>query len=259
MKKFLCIALLFISLILNAQTKVEPVYKEKRYPNGKLMYKGYFLKGSPVGEFIRYYSHGAIKAKMNYKNSSVYANLYNERGQLTAKGKYIGKKKDSTWLYYKNNRVVGRDDYCKGLLEGKVVKYFPNGKIADSKEFQNGKKHGKWERYFKDGQLRCNGKYKNGQLHGEFRAYSMSGIKEIEGFFMNNLREGTWCFYNNSGEFLFKVDYENGVPKNLDEFEKMENDDFLRLKKSELNFVDPQDYIDSPEEYIIKSRKSGNK
>lgn len=259
MKNIACIVLLFCSLVLNAQTKSDPEYKEKRYPNGKLMYKGYFQGGRPVGEFIRYYPHGAVKAKMNYKSNAVYADLFNDKAKLVARGKYIGQKKDSTWTYYRNNIVVGKEDYKQGILEGTVNKYFHDGEIADTREWKNGEKHGLWKRYYKNGNVRCKGMYSHGKLHGKFIAYSRSGVMEVEGCFMDNLREGTWCFYNSKGEFLFKVDYKNGVPENLDEFERMENENILRLKDSEMNFVDPQDYIDAPEEYMIKNKRRRKK
>jgi antitoxin component YwqK of YwqJK toxin-antitoxin module len=223
------------------------------------MYKGYFLNGKPVGKFIRYYPHGAIKAKMNYKSNSVYAALFNDKGKLVARGRYLGQKKDSTWTYYRNNIIVGTEDYKHGVVDGYVNKYFFNGKIADSKKWKKGKRHGDWERYYKSGEVKCKGEYKEGKLHGKFISYTESGIIDIEGFFMHNLREGTWCFYNNSGEFLFKVDYKKGVPENLEDLENKENEQFKRLKNSELNFVDPQDYIDSPEEYMMKSKRAGKK
>lgn len=259
MNKLICIILIFCCLSVNAQTKVDPVYKEKRYPNGKLMYKGYFLNGRPVGEFIRYYSHGAIKARMIYKPKAVYADLFNDKGKLVARGKYLNKKKDSTWTYYRNKIIIGKEDYKEGDVDGYVIKYFFNGGIADSKKWKNNKKHGDWERYYKNGKVKCRGEYVKGKLNGKFVAYTESGEIEVDGFFMNNLKEGTWCFYNAKGEFLFKVDYKNGIPVNQEEFEKMENEYFLRLKKSELNFIDPEDYIYSPEEYIKKSKKAGKK
>ena len=257
MNKLVCVVLLFCSIVLNAQTKEDSVYKEKKYSNGNLMYKGYFLNGRPVGEFIRYYPHGAVKAKMNYTGNVVYADLYNEKGQLYAKGMYLDKQKDSTWLYFKNKVIVGREDYRQGLIDGVVSKYFLNGNIADTKKWKNGKKDGLWERYYREGKIKSKGFYKEGKLHGKFISYTESGKIDIEGFFKNNLRDGTWCFYNSEGEFLFKVDYKKGVPENLEELEKKENEYFIRLKNSELNFIDPQEYIDSPEEYMIRSRRSG--
>lgn len=259
LNRLICVVLLLSSFALNAQTKSDTIYKEKKYPNGNLMYKGYFLNRRPVGEFLRYYPNGIIKAKMNYSPNSVYARLFNEKGKLVACGKYTGKKKDSTWIYYRNSIIIGREDYKQGVVEGVVNKYFVNGKIADSQCWKDGKKNGAWMRYYRNGKIKCKGIYKNGKLNGKFNAYKSSGIMDIEGYFINNLREGTWCFYGSDGKFQFKVDYKKGVPLNNKEIERLEKDNVLRLRKSDHNFVDPQDYINSPEEYLIKSKRNGKK
>lgn len=258
MKKILYILLIFSSFVVNAQNNTKPVYKEKKYSNGNLMYKGYFLNGVPTGEFLRYYPNGKLKAKMNYSSAFVMASLYNEKGLILAKGRYVNKQKDSIWLFYKNNKIVGEEEYRNGVLNGKVKKFFPNGKLADIKEYKNGRKDGQWKRFYREGKIMCSCKYKNGKLDGGFSAYTPMGVRDIKGNFKDNLREGVWEYYDKKGKLRFSIEYEAGMPKDNDQLDKMNKEDMLLYKRSEQHFIDPQKYINSPEEYIIKSRKTGN-
>src|SRR5512145_3400788 len=66
-------------------------YWKKSYPNGKLMYKGYFKNNKPVGEMRRFFESGSVKAILNYDNNGEYARarLYYEGGQLAARGNFF--------------------------------------------------------------------------------------------------------------------------------------------------------------------------
>ena len=63
-------------------------YWKKYYPNGNLLYKGYFENNMPSGEMKRYYESGAIQAVMffseNGKRSKI--RLFYEDGELSAEG-----------------------------------------------------------------------------------------------------------------------------------------------------------------------------
>ena len=45
-------------------------YWKKDFPNGKLMYKGFFKNNKPVGEMRRYYETGELKAILNYQENN---------------------------------------------------------------------------------------------------------------------------------------------------------------------------------------------
>ena len=59
------------SLLLSAQNQVDDQgrksgYWKVDYPNGRTQYEAEFIEGRPVGEMIRYYENGAVKARMNF-------------------------------------------------------------------------------------------------------------------------------------------------------------------------------------------------
>ncbi len=257
MKEIIYILLIFINFTLSAQTN-GGVYKEKKYPNGNLMYKGYFKDNMPVGEFLRYYPTGKIKVKMHYYSEFVMVSLYNEKSLLIAEGRYVEKQKDSTWTYYKDNKLVGKEEYTSGLLDGEVKKFFSNGNIAEIQEYKEGMKDGQWKRYYREGKLMCSCKYIKGKLNGLFFAYTPLGVRDIEGTFRNNVREGIWNYYDKNGSLRFSIEYECGMPTDIEQLEKMNKEDGFLYKKGENHFIDPENFMDSPEEYIIKSRKAEN-
>ena len=234
-----------ISLQLFSQTS--PEYKEKKYNNGELMYKGYFQNGKPIGEFKRYYESGIIKAKLNYKSTYAYAELYNERGNKIAEGRYKESKKDSTWLYYKAQNVIAKDNYFNGVKHGLCTVYNEDGTKYEEAMWEKGIKHGMWNRYYQDGQLKIEANYKQSKLDGKLISYNNDGSKSTEGNYIENKKDGDWIYYDERGDVRIVVIYKKGVPnKRLDE------ESILYLEnqnKKEQEYIDPEK---NPDEYLIK-------
>jgi len=246
--RYLIIGLLsIISLqVLSQQT---PKYREKTYPNGKLMYKGCFQNRQPVGEFIRYYPTGVTKARMNYKLNKINAKLYDERGSLAAVGNYIGGKKDSIWTYYKRGKIISRDSYLNGMKHGLSVVYGDEGNLCEENHWYKGSKNGVWRRYYSDGHKKFEATYMNSRLDGKFIAYSREGKVDTEGVYSDNVKNGEWKYYDYLGAVRLKLVYINGKSnKELDE----KSTSFLEEKsKSEREFIDPEK---NPDEYLMKLR-----
>jgi len=246
--RYLIIGLLSLFSI-QVLSQQAPEYREKTYSNGKLMYKGYFKNGKPIGEFIRYYSTGVMKAKMNYNTQNVRAKLYNERGVLIAVGKYIGGKKDSIWTYYKRGKIISRDSYLNGMKHGLSVVYGDEGNLCEENNWYKGSKNGIWRRYYSDGHKKFEATYKNSKLDGKFIAYSREGNVDTEGVYSDNVKNGEWKYYDYLGAIRLKLVYINGKSnKDLDE----KSTSFLEEKaKSEREFIDPEK---NPDEYLMKLR-----
>ncbi len=67
----------------------------KKYPDGNVMYDGFFRNDKPVGEFRRYYEDRTIKSLLvfNESGSEALATLYYQNGNVASKGKYINQLK----------------------------------------------------------------------------------------------------------------------------------------------------------------------
>ncbi len=185
----------------------------KSWPNGKVRYEGLFKDDRPVGEFRHYDEEGALTTIQRYeKGTSISrADHFYPSGDLMAKGRYIGQKKDSTWNYYDRNGSLRRfEQYSNGELHGEVVAYFANGSVAERENYVRGVLHGEHKSWFQDGVLKSSANYLNGEPEGTMTFWFPNGKKEIEGKVVNGNRDGTWFYYNQDGSIQLQVLYRNG-------------------------------------------------
>lgn len=255
MKTVLSFIIFFASLVVNGQN--EPEYREKFFPNGKLMYKGMFQNGKPVGGFERYYETGLLQARMKYSGDYVEASLYSEVGKLIATGRYYKNKKDSLWSYYNNKIVVSQDTYKEDKKEGKSFLYYSDGAIQEECTWKNDMKEGSWIRFYPDGTKMLEANYLASKLNGSFVTYSEDALKYSEGVFVNSLKDGEWRYYDKESKIELVILYSKGQP-NKDMSEK--NMDYLKAKEeSEKKFMDPEKYMDNPDEFLMKVNDGGKK
>lgn len=248
MKYLLSLVIVLSTVFVFAQSK--PQYIEKKYPNGKLMYKGTFLNKKPTGELLRYYKNGAIKAKMFYVGKYIDAQLFNDRAVLTATGRFHNNKKDSIWSYYRKNKIIAQDSYKDGSKEGVCKLFFLSGELKEECTWKNNKKHGIWRRYDRYGVKQFEGNYVNSELNGKFETFKSSGKLNSVGYFVDSAKDGKWIYYNSRGAVRLMVLYKDGEPnKDL----SVKNVNYLRAKmESERKYTDPEHYMDYPEEFIMK-------
>jgi antitoxin component YwqK of YwqJK toxin-antitoxin module len=226
-------------------------YWKKSYPNGNLMYKGFFRDNKPNGEMRRYFESGALKAVLNYDSKGEYAHarLFYENGQLAAEGRYFNSLKDSTWIYfsYYDKSVTTREIYLKGARHGMMINYFNNGDVSEKIEWKNDKKSGLWEQYFNDNRIKLKASYSDNKLDGEFIVNYENGKPYVQGRYINDQREGKWAFYKEDGTVETELEYLNGKASNENKLEK-EQQEFFRLidenqgkfeEPDEINFITP--------------------
>jgi antitoxin component YwqK of YwqJK toxin-antitoxin module len=187
------------------------------YGNGAIRYRGQFQHGVPYGTFTYFYPTGAIKAKMKYSHHGHVAHVqsFHLNGKLMAEGKYLDRKKDSTWLYFSNidGKKVLEENYSKGIKEGATIIYFPKTEHpSELTEYKQGKKNGKWIRYFPDGKISTSGFYVNDTLQGSFQVYDVNGKLLMKGQYKNAMQDGLWQTYDSLGRVTKKVFYHNGIP-----------------------------------------------
>jgi antitoxin component YwqK of YwqJK toxin-antitoxin module len=218
---------------------------KKSYSNGKLMYKGFFRNNKPVGEMLRFYETGAIKASMVYDNNGEYAHvrLMYADGQLAATGIFYGTVKDSTWCYYSyyDHSITTRETYIKGKRNGLMINYYNNGNPSEKISWVNDKKDGPWEQYFADSTPKLKATYKDGKLEGEFLVNFDTGKPYLKGGYKNGLREGKWTFYTEEGKTDMELTYHSGVTPDAAKLDARQQELFRMIEENKGKFEEPDE------------------
>ncbi|NLK81759.1 MAG: toxin-antitoxin system YwqK family antitoxin [Bacteroidales bacterium] len=268
MKKILCIICMFSFVAVNAQDSLinyrdinekRQGYWLKLDKNGVRQYEGYFKNDVPIGEFKQYHPNGKIKYKMLYDSSDqklVYVSMFDEVGELAAKGKYYDKIKDGVWTYYgANDVVILEETYKNGTLHGTSIVYWQssNHNPTEIKNWDNGVKHGPWFWYYDGGKIRMQANYKQGKLDGDFVVYFVEGGVHVQGKYIDDKRDGVWNYYDENGERTISLAYNMGKPVQTEESAKQETEyvNTISLKEDEEQ-DDPEKFLDDPEALIYK-------
>jgi antitoxin component YwqK of YwqJK toxin-antitoxin module len=197
---------------------------KKYYPNGELMYRGYFRNNKPEGEMTRYYEDGLLQAELFFPQNSdiTYSTMYFKNGQAGAVGKYVRQKRDSIWSYYSyyTGTLSYQESYSMGKKEGPSVKYYPEGVPAEVIFWSEDMKNGVWEQYFEDSTLRLSSAYSMDQLEGPYRVYNRNKILKINGTYNKGKMTGDWQFFDNEGQLQRTLRYEDGELLSKEEQEK---------------------------------------
>jgi antitoxin component YwqK of YwqJK toxin-antitoxin module len=206
------------------------------YDNGNPKYDGFFLDGSPIGEFKRFYENGNISVIMDYiqGTDSVYAKFYHQNKFKSSEGYYIKQLKEGEWRYYSEyieNYMVCKEEYSLNLKEGKSVKYHWNGKLAEEVKYISDRREGVWIQYYSDGVMALRAYYEGGKLNGNFEAYTLDGKPMINGIYREDIRTGEWAFFDTDGVLENKLVYRNGIPENNLEIIKSATDLLDELEK----------------------------
>jgi antitoxin component YwqK of YwqJK toxin-antitoxin module len=178
----------------------------EQYEQGKLLWKGKFYNGEPVGDFIYYYPNKKIKDKLYYYPNSpkVSAITYYSNGVKSSEGIFINKAKDGKWLYYNvAGKLVSEDNYKLGKKQGVSKLFSPeDGTLLQEETWENNLLHGLHKEYYTTGDVRLKWNYKYGKIDGDFESYYLDGAIWNKGQYINGLREGTWTHYNREGNEL---------------------------------------------------------
>jgi antitoxin component YwqK of YwqJK toxin-antitoxin module len=213
----------------------------KNFENGKPSYKASFVDDKPVGELLRYYPSGKLKAKIIYSGNVGRATMYNETEKMIAKGNYINNKKDSVWMYYNDREeLTAREQYVNGLRNGKSFIYYPSGKLSEETNWVNDIKDGPWIQYYESGVVKMKSAYQANKIHGDYTFYFEGGRKEIIGRYYQGIEDGKWYYYLEDGKQDYMLDYDKGVLKNRAEIDARNNKQLQELQKNKDRLVDPE-------------------
>jgi len=219
---------------------------EKRYPNGKLRYRGHFLNDNPTGVFKYYWDNDSIQNIAIYSNYGkwAYSQMFYINGGLLSTGKFVSQKRDSIWLFYDEGfKLYKKEQYALGKKEGKSLVFYSNGNLGDSKNWHNDLENGPWLAYYEDGKLRIEASYLNGKMEGEFRLYSDGNDYPIVmGRYRNDNKDGRWIYRNTEKNKVDTLIYKNGDLLNADKYKFTQH----KLDSMRIQSEPTQEKLDHP-------------
>ncbi len=219
----------------------------KKYPQGTIMYEGYFKDNHPVGEFKRYYENSILKSLLKYSpdGKDAEATLYHPDGKVASKGKYTNQMKEDKWQFFaadSSGYLISEENYSKNMKNGPSLKFYPDNTIAEKLNFVNNIKNGEWVQYYKNGNTWLKSFYLNGRLNGKFEAWFENGKLEFSGQYKNDSRDGTWIIYKDDGSLRYQIEYKNG---------------FTNDRKVDIDLSDFMDSLERNKDKIADPEKTG--
>jgi antitoxin component YwqK of YwqJK toxin-antitoxin module len=216
----------------------------KKYPDGTIMYEGFFKNDHPVGEFKRYYEDHTLKSVLVYEDDGkkAIAILYHPNGFISSKGTYIDQLKEGKWQFYSvftNGHKVSEEYYTGNIRNGLSLKFYQDSTLEEKLTYLNDIKQGEWMQYYPSGAVLLKTNYSDGKLNGKFEVWFENGTPEYSGQYKNDSKDGPWTIFNENGTIKYKLEYLSGVTKD----HRMENDGSSFLDSLENNkgkIADPE-------------------
>ncbi len=224
----------------------------KKDVEGKKVYEATFKDNKPVGEMKRFHPNGKVMALMVFKEGSdtAAAQLFDERGSLIGKGKYVGQKKTGEWTYFLDSKPVSSENYLDGLKTGLSKRYYATGELLEESNWKNGKLDGLYRIYFKDGKIYLECTYSDGQRNGPFETWQANGKPELEANYNFDSRDKDWKYFDESGNLRFTLKFDQGKLLNPQVQDSIDKVTFGSFKTKEDNLPDPEKFMQNPEEYM---------
>jgi antitoxin component YwqK of YwqJK toxin-antitoxin module len=113
----------------------------KFYPDSTIEEKLTYLNDIKQGEWIQYYSSGAVSLKSNYLNGKMNGKfeVWFENGNIELSGQYKNDSRDGLWIIYKNDRTVKyKLEYLEGVTKDRRID-IEESEFLDSLENNKGK------------------------------------------------------------------------------------------------------------------------
>ncbi|MGL5959663.1 MAG: toxin-antitoxin system YwqK family antitoxin [Bacteroidales bacterium] len=223
---------------------------QKKYPNGKLAYRAYFVDDKATGLLMRYHENGKKMAVIDcFDDGSAFAQLFSPNGKLVAQGNYWGEnRKNGQWKYFNDDKLIREENYTSGVLHGAVILYFPNGNVYERKQYTKGEQSGVYEQINEHGNLVFEMQYKHGQPHGKARYYYNNNQCRIEAHYKEGIRDGLWTYYKMNGDIERHTIYTAGVAADKDSVDDANSQYLKSLEKERGKFIEPQDRFNNIED-----------
>ena len=159
---------------------------------GKLVTKGQFELGSPVGDWAYYFDDGREKSIEKVINDTVY--LMASWEEDSAHRQTVKNGNGLIEERYVNGVIKASYTFKNGLKNGAFEERTANGVLSVSGAFKDGKKDGSWEFYEYQGILEKKLTYKADSLDGEYLVLSISGDTINAGNYEMGRKNGFWIW-----------------------------------------------------------------
>ena len=183
----------------------------KRDEKGLLIYTGTFKDNRPVGKFIYYFPKSTnIKSETQFKSNGLeaYSIIYYPNGKKMAEGKIFAEKKDSVWLYYnEHDSLIAREEYSKGIKNGKFQVFMAGGKLYEEKYYLDDLLEGPYRKFYDNGVLKENCNYHKGLHDGVAKFFYNDGNPSVVGHYTADFKDATWYLYYEDGSIDRKIEY----------------------------------------------------
>ncbi|MCE1198268.1 MAG: toxin-antitoxin system YwqK family antitoxin [Marinilabiliales bacterium] len=212
-----------------------------KYPGGSPRYEGNFTDDQPTGIWKRYHENGKVKAVMTYgKDGRCFAELFDEDGQLYAKGVFEGTVRDSTWNFYSGDKVVQKQEYSHGKKEGKGLGFSDQGAVIWEKQWKNDQLDGKSSEYYPDGKTRNEIWFAAGKREGKAQFFDESGQLTTKGSYKDDLSDGEWTIFDKSGKVAYQLSYRNGNLLNKGSLDSLQMKNFKQYDRVKGHIPEPK-------------------
>ncbi|NJO88826.1 MAG: toxin-antitoxin system YwqK family antitoxin [Chloroflexia bacterium] len=228
---------------------------KKVYPNGVVAYEVYFKDDKPAGTHKRYHESGKLMAKLVFEENGEWADaeLFNDKEQLIAKGKYKNKLKEGTWLFFMDNVKVAEETYLLGKRNGTSKTFYKNGNVSEEKNWENDIENGVWRQYYENGKIKLETRVDRGVRNSVYYTYHPNGQLEVRGRYKDDHMDGDWTYYDDKGGEIHRITYNMGKSDQQEELDKIHSDALKKLEENKGRLKDPANYINNPNEYLKES------
>jgi len=193
---------------------------------GRLIFRGAFKEGIPVGVHRYYDSTGVVERAQLYNDlgqlmsegiideqgnrKGAWTDFYPE-GEVRAKGSYDENRRSGRWtFYFKNGAVEQKGRYERGRFQGLWIWYYANGNTWREESYFNGREDGLFVEYDRDGNILTQGNYISGERDGPWE-YQVGDHRE-KGAYVIGLKEGLWQHFYPDGSLKYEGNYSQGNP-----------------------------------------------
>lgn len=224
-------------------------------PSGLKVYEGFFFEGSPVGRFQRFHANGKTRAEMNYLpgTSRVETRLFDTEGRLRAEGTYLNRLKEGLWSFYsENNHPIYRINYSRGKVHGEAMRYDAEGSLIELTNWTHNTISGLQIIFYPDNKPQARINYNEGKMNGPYELFFPDGTNEVQGTYSSGLKTGRWVYYKTDGQTDYLLNYEKGRLLNPEILDARQRESFERYEKNSHLLKDPQDFLNNPEELLIR-------
>jgi antitoxin component YwqK of YwqJK toxin-antitoxin module len=186
-------------------------------------------------------------------NMTVEARLFDPSGRLRAEGTYRNRIKEGTWSFYSEKSLpMFHIPYTQGKVNGEALRYDINGTLVERTQWQDNVLNGLQVIYYPGDRPQAKIRYRNGEIDGLYELFFSDGSPEVTGTYTKGLKTGTWHYYRSGGTPDYSLEYSKGKLLNPEILDQRQRESFERYEKNRLLLKDPQDFINNPDELMIR-------